>query len=382
MVVSLPCDKNKGFTDLIHREFRVVEVTREEDGVGICAGAYMAGSRPIMSIQSSGIGNMLNAMMSLTAYYGLPLVILASWRGVDDERIEAQKPFNTRIPELLRVYGIDCTDIADPGDIPAIGRVIKDVYAGGRISVVLIRPRMWGRFEVTNLDYPSRRRKISLRLEKEICQPTMTRLETISAVMGSLGRDDIVVSNIGVPSKEVFASGDRPLNFYMLGSYTQATPIGLGIALCTDRRVVVVDGDGSLLGSSVFPDLACEMPPNLTVVCVDNGTFGSTGNQISPAYDRVDIGVVAMAFGLDVETVYDREGVAKAMSHTGRTRFIQAMIVPQNSNAANIALTAEEIRDRFMDAVKSRCRLPLESSSSGLQAFVGNRPKGIENYPF
>ncbi len=375
MVVSLPCDKNKGFTDLIHREFRVVEVTREEDGVGICAGAYLVGGRPVMSIQSSGIGNMLNAMMSLTACYGLPLVILASWRGVDDERIEAQKPFNTRIRELLKVYGIDCTDIADPGDIPAIGRAVKDVYAGGRISVVLIRPRMWGRSERIDPDYPPRGRRVSLRLEKEIRQPTMTRLEAISAVMGSVGRDDIVVSNIGVPSKEVFASGDRPLNFYMLGSYTQATPIGLGMALCTDRRVVVVDGDGSLLGSSVFPDLACETPPNLTVVCVDNGTFGSTGNQINPAYDRVDIGAVAMAFGLDVETVYDREGIVEAMSHTGRTRFIQAMIVPRNSDADNIALTAEEIRDRFMDAVRSRCRLSLGSSGPRFQAFMGNRPR-------
>ncbi len=353
MVVSLPCDKNKGFTDLIHREFRVVEVTREEDGVGICAGAYLAGGRPVMSIQSSGIGNMLNAMMSLTACYGLPLVILASWRGMDDERIEAQKPFNTRIPELLRVYGIDWTDIVDPGDISAIGRAVKNAYANGRIFVVLIRPRIWGKSERTDLYYPPRGRRVSFRLEKEIRQPTMTRLEAISAVMGSVGRDDILVSNIGVPSKEVFASGDRPLNFYMLGSYTQATPIGLGMALCTSRRVVVVDGDGSLLGSSVFPDLACETPSNLIVVCVDNGTFGSTGNQINPAYNRVDIGAVAMAFGLDVETVYDCEGVAEAMSCTGRMRFIQVMIIPWNSDATNIVLTAEEIRNRFMDAVRS-----------------------------
>ena len=71
VVVSLPCDKNKGFTDLIHHRFKVVDVTREEDGVGICAGAYLVGSRPVMSIQSSGMGNMMNAIMSLTACYRL-----------------------------------------------------------------------------------------------------------------------------------------------------------------------------------------------------------------------------------------------------------------------------------------------------------------------
>ena len=98
LIVSLPCDKNKGFTDLIHEEFRVVDVTREEDGVGICAGAALMGKRAVISIQSSGLGNMMNALMSLTDCYKLPLVVLASWRGVDGEKIEAQIPFNSKIP--------------------------------------------------------------------------------------------------------------------------------------------------------------------------------------------------------------------------------------------------------------------------------------------
>lgn len=349
-IVSLPCDKNKGFTDLVHHEFRVVDITREEDGVGICAGMFLMGKRPVISIQSSGIGNMLNAMMSLTACYRMPMVILASWRGVDDEKIEAQKYFNCRIPELLRVYDIDCVDISEPDQIPLIGKAVEDAYFGNRICVVLIHPKMWGKSERTDLDYPSRERDVSFRVEKHVAQPTMTRLEAIQAMMGTIGDGDIVVSNIGVPSKEVRASKDRDLNFYMLGSYTQATPIGLGMALSCDRRVVVVDGDGSLLGSSVFPVLACEMPGNLTILCVDNGTFGSTGNQINPAYDRVDIGIVAEAYGIPVDTVYDADGVRESVVKSGM-RMVQAMIVPKNSSAENIPYSAVEIRDRFMKAL-------------------------------
>ncbi|MDR2866163.1 MAG: sulfopyruvate decarboxylase subunit alpha, partial [Methanomassiliicoccaceae archaeon] len=73
MIASLPCDRNKALTKVLPEHFRTVGLTREEDGVGICAGAYLAGGRPIMSIQSSGIGNMMNAMMSLTSVYGIPL---------------------------------------------------------------------------------------------------------------------------------------------------------------------------------------------------------------------------------------------------------------------------------------------------------------------
>ena len=84
------------------------------------------------------------------------------------------------------------------------------------------------------------RRDVWFCLDKHVAQPTMTRLEAISALADAVGEEDILVSNIGVPSKELFASLDRPLNFYMLGSYTQATPIALGMALSSDRRVFVV----------------------------------------------------------------------------------------------------------------------------------------------
>ena len=353
MIVSLPCDKNKGFTDAIHERFKVIDVTREEDAVGICAGSFLCGRRPVVSIQSSGIGNMLNAMMSLTACYGLPMVILASWRGMEDERIEAQVPFNSRIPELLGVYGIGCNVVGTTEDLPAIGEAIEDSFDNGRINVILIRPTFWGTSERSFFEYPSRARRFQVRVDDIIPRPSMTRLEAIKAVMSSIWSEDIVVSNIGVPSKEVYATSDRPLNFYMLGSYTQATPIGLGMALSVDRRVIVIDGDGSLLGSSILPVLVSEYPTNLIVVCLDNGTFGSTGNQINQAYRDVDLGAVARAYGIeDVVTVSDPDSLSVAIDHVARFRFVHAIIVPFNSKSPNIPYRAAEIRDRFMAALK------------------------------
>ena len=58
-----------------------------------------------MVIQSSGLGNSLNAIMSLTKTYDLPLPIIASWRGVQDEIIPAQVPFNAAIPKILDATG-------------------------------------------------------------------------------------------------------------------------------------------------------------------------------------------------------------------------------------------------------------------------------------
>jgi len=57
----------------------------------------------------------------------------------------------------------------------------------------------------------------------------MTGSEAIGVISRTLA-DQVVVSNIGVPSKELYAHHDRPLNFYLLGSYTQATPVRFGLA--------------------------------------------------------------------------------------------------------------------------------------------------------
>src|SRR5512134_1449329 len=103
---SLPCEKIKTLLEMVGEGFFHVPLTREEEGVGICAGAALAGKRPAMFIQSSGVGNMVNALLSLTGFYELPLALFVSQRGIHQERIAAQLPLGQRLPALLDAAGI------------------------------------------------------------------------------------------------------------------------------------------------------------------------------------------------------------------------------------------------------------------------------------
>ena len=103
---SLPCEKIKSLLNLVSETFFHVPLTREEEGVGICAGAALSGKLPAMFVQSSGVGNMLNALLSLTAFYRLPLALFVSQRGVYKEKIEAQIPMGAGLPAILRGAGI------------------------------------------------------------------------------------------------------------------------------------------------------------------------------------------------------------------------------------------------------------------------------------
>ena len=355
-VVSLPCDRTRDLCALIPERFHAVNLTREEDGIGISAGLAMAGARSVLHMQSSGLGNSLNAIMSLTVTFGLPLPVLASWRGVYREAIPAQVPFNRAVPEVLAALGIPYTIIRDPEDEGLIDTVISDAYDNMRPHVGLILPSFWeGAQETCPAEqvFPTRARESVLDYRRVFREPVMARNDAIRVIAAALD-EEAVVANIGVPSKEFYAARDRDLNFYMLGSYTQATPIGLGLALETDRDIVVLDGDGSLLGTAVLPVVAAEAPANLTIVCLDNGAFGSTGNQLTNAYGQVDMELLARAAGIrNTCKVQDERELKGVWENRGwGPNFIHAVLRPGNAAVPNILLAPAEIREWFMGAVR------------------------------
>ena len=349
-ILTLPCDRTKELCALISERFREVGLCREEDGIGISAGLSLAGRRPVLHIQSSGLGNSLNAIMTLPFLYGLPLPVLASWRGVYREKISAQIPFNSALPGVLDALGLRYTIIEEASEIPLIREVIRDAFEKTRPHIALISPKVWeGRDECQREErFPARSHEISLQHTGIFREPVMKRADAINIISEEI-TDELVVSNIGVPSKELCAAGDRAANFYMLGSYTQATPLGLGLALGSDKEVVVLDGDGSLLGTAVLPVVAALMPENLTIICLDNGAFGSTGNQMTPAWMGVDLELSARAAGIQrTAKVHTPQELRRAWRDRKEGPvLIHVIIRPGNSAAPGIPLSAEEIKERF-----------------------------------
>lgn len=354
LISHLPCDKAGTLCALATGAFPHVPLLREEDGVGVSAGIYLAGGRPAIVIQSSGLGNMLNALLSLHGTFHLPLPIIASWRGIQNEVIPAQIPFNSRLPAILEGAGIPYATIMEHDELPRLQEMIRHSFAEDIPTVTLISPSCFDGGSCPAESFPERNRAVPPIPGSVINTPRMTRYDAIAALAPHLERA-LCVSNIGIPSKELYAISDRPENFYMLGSYTQASPIGLGLALAQDREVVVIDGDGSLLGSAILPVIASLSPKNLTIVCLDNGTFGSTGNQITQGYTTTDLAQVASAAGIhNCVQVQTEEALAAAISEKrAGPRFIHVIIKPGNSAVPNIPLSPEEIRDRFMQAVSS-----------------------------
>ena len=107
-IVSVPCANLKELIPMVDEASEIIHlpVTREEEGVGICAGAYMGGKRPAMLMQNSGLGNSINALASLNMLYNIPLLMIMSHRGVEGEPIVAQVPMGELTTKLLDTMDI------------------------------------------------------------------------------------------------------------------------------------------------------------------------------------------------------------------------------------------------------------------------------------
>ena len=108
LLLSLPCIMLKGLLELIDekKEIQHIPITREEEGVGIAAGAYLGGKTPAILMQNSGLGNSVNAIKSLLQLYKIPVVFIMSHRGAEGERILAQIPMGKLTPDLLDLLEI------------------------------------------------------------------------------------------------------------------------------------------------------------------------------------------------------------------------------------------------------------------------------------
>jgi len=357
--VMLPCEKVKGLYNLISKRFRHISLSREEEGVGICAGAYLAGAKPVMLIQSSGIGNMINALCSLTKIYQLPLLILASWRGIYKEEIPAQAPLGESLPKILEAIDVSYSIVEDLKDVPRIGKAVTKAYEDNNIYTVLLSPRIWSEEEnIANskTDTPEERKNFCTARHQKLkpLKPVLTRLEILKVAAPYL-EGKIVVCNLGIPCKELYSVKHQKSNFYMLGSMGLASPIGLGISLFTKEDVVVIDGDGSLLmNTGALSTIAVAEPRNLSILAIDNGVHGSTGNQPTATSYCVDLEVVAQ--GLGFEKTYkaaSKEEISSILEDLSEgPNFIHLLAKPGNAKVPNIPLTPMEIRQNVMEALK------------------------------
>lgn len=183
----------------------------------------------------------------------------------------------------------------------------------------------------------------------------MNRLDA-TRLLVSLLADEPVIASLGHPKYDLFTAGDRPANFYTWGSMGLASSIGLGLALARpDQRVIVVDGDGSLLMNlGSLATIAWTRPANLVLIVWDNQEYGTTGGQQTATAHGADLDGAARALGVPctrtTRTAEElRAAIQSALTAPGPSVIVAK--VEESAPAGKPPLDCVFIKQRFMAAI-------------------------------
>ncbi len=165
----------------------------------------------------------------------------------------------------------------------------------------------------------------------------------------------LVVCNIGSPSQELFELHDQPSNFYMLGTMGLCSSIGLGLALTQNKTVIAIDGDGSVLTNlATLSTIGNHSADNFILLIVDNGSYGSTGDQ--PTYTGGKTSLAAVAEGCGCENVIEVSAEETAVALREAIAIRQKTVIVSKCESGNVSVPVIDIdpvtiKDRFVNTV-------------------------------
>ncbi len=120
-------------------------LTREEECVGYAAGQRIAGKRPVILMQSSGLGNALNALGSLAVPYRLGLPLVISMRGSLGEANPSQIPLGRAAPHLLAALGIQAFSLRNSAAAAQLtDGTLTLAYEAGECAALMLEPELGG----------------------------------------------------------------------------------------------------------------------------------------------------------------------------------------------------------------------------------------------
>jgi phosphonopyruvate decarboxylase len=330
---GVPCSYLTPFINQVIASPRVqyVGAANEGDAVAISAGAELGGRRAAVMFQNSGLGNAVSPLTSLTHVFKIPVLVITTLRGEpggapDAPQHKLMGEITTQLFDAMQIpweyFPTEDTKVA-----PALDRAVAHMGSVGRPYAFVMRK---GTVKPSPLraDCPTRP---VITAKPSVADAICKRHDMLAAIQSSVTSKDVLIATTGYTGRELYGCEDRPNQLYMVGSMGCASSLGLGLALVSPgRRIIVIDGDGAaLMRLGAMTSIGYERPPNLIHVLLDNSVHESTGAQ--PTVSKsVDFCSIAAACGYEKVIRTQKPEVLGTVlrEETGKLTFIHIPVIP------------------------------------------------------
>ena len=320
----------------------------EGNCVAIAAGYYLStGKIPVVYMQNSGEGNIINPVASLTSskVYSIPIIFIVGWRGKPGVHDEPQHVFQGEITlKLLEDIGIKYCVLNNELNEESIDKNIcelkKQLELGNSIAFVVEK-----NFFDSNIIFEY---KNSYDLLREDI------IEHIVKVSGN----DPIISTTGKTSRELFEIREKlkqthNKDFLTVGSMGHASSISLGIALNSKKRIWCIDGDGAaIMHLGAMTTIGYYNPKNLIHIIINNESHESVGGQPTVA-SKIDFVNIAKSCGYQYAVCVDNLDEFDIILNEILSKNILCFIevkskIGSRTNLGRPTLKPAENKERFM----------------------------------
>ena len=330
-----------------------VIAANEGNAVALAAGYHLAtGKIPVVYLQNSGIGNIINPVASLMndKVYSIPCVFIVGWRGEPGIHDEPQHIYQGEVTvKLLEdmdirtfIIGKDTTE----EDLKATMQEFKKLLQVGKQVAFVIRKGA--------LEYDGKVKYVNLN--------QMVREDIIRHIVNATGKD-IIVSTTGKASRELFEIREankqsHAYDFLTVGSMGHSSSIALGIAMQKpDKKIWIVDGDGAaLMHMGSMAVLGANAPKNVVHIVINNGAHETVGGMPTVA-EKIDLVKIAEGCGYpNCICVNNFEALDQALDRAKATpalSFIEIKCsIGAREDLGRPTTTAKENKEIFMKNLK------------------------------
>ncbi len=326
----------------------------EGNAIALAAGYHLAtGNIGLVYMQNSGIGNSINPLTSLTdpEVYNIPLLLVIGWRGEPGVKDEPQHVKQGRISakqlEILEIPYVILEAKSDVGEV--LSTVFSELNNKKSPVAILVKAETFSGYKSSKtncFDYP------------------LSREEALRTILKLSKSRDLFVSTTGKTSRELYElrieRNEVQKDFLTVGAMGHTSSIALGVALGRpDKRVICIDGDGSMLmHMGALPVIGDLKPPNFVHIIINNASHESVGGQPTVA-GNVDFKQLALACGYkSCFSANDADTLNNAWSEIEKISgpVMLEVRVKQGSrdNLSRPSGTPVENKKNFMDQINGR----------------------------
>jgi len=145
-ITTVPCKQLAGVIEAVESSPNIFHIpsNKEDEGMGLCAGAYMGGKRPAIIMQNTAIGVTINTLATLIQYYRMPLPMLISYRGELREPVACQVEMAVHTKALLSQMNIPTYHFHHESDVQEFDEILKYTFMCNKPVAILTDASFWG----------------------------------------------------------------------------------------------------------------------------------------------------------------------------------------------------------------------------------------------